>query len=262
PEELNRQVATTLAEWHFAPTDWARSNLLHERIPVEKIEVTGNPIIDALQWTVEKLDARNSTMVFPSLDGGRRLLLATPHRRESFGPPFVELCSGLRDIVERIPDVEVVYPVHPNPEVRAPAQRLLGRQARIHLLPPLDYWQLVDLLRRCYLVITDSGGLQEEAPSLGKPVLVMRETTERPEGVSAGTARVVGTSRSRIVRETVRLLRDPARYARMAEAHNPYGDGRAGDRIAAHIWRALCWRPASHRPRTIASSRGARASAQ
>ena len=259
PEELNRHVTTALAEWHFAPTEWARSNLIHEHVPVEKIEVTGNPIIDALQWTVLKLEAASGTTILPSLDGGRRILLVTAHRRESFGRPFVELCLGLRDLVERNPDVEIVYPVHRNPEVQAPVRRLLGRCARIHLLPPLDYRQLVDLLRRCYLVITDSGGLQEEAPSLGKPVLVMRDTTERPEGVKAGTARLVGTSRARIVRETEQLLRNPVRYARMAEAHNPYGDGRAGDRIAAHLWQALCWRPSSDRRGAVVSRRGDRA---
>jgi len=261
PEELNRQMVTTLAEWHFAPTEWARSNLIHERVAVEKIEVTGNPVIDALRWTVEKLEAGNGSRVLPSLHGGRRLLLVTAHRRESFGRPFAELCLGLREIVERNPDVEIVYPVHRNPEVQAPVRRLLSGCTRIHLLPPLDYWHLVDLLRRCYLVITDSGGIQEEAPSLGKPVLVMRDTTERPEGVKAGTARLVGTSRTRIVRETERLLQDPARYACMAEAHNPYGDGRAGERIAAHLWQALCWRPASHRPRAIAPRRRAGTSA-
>jgi len=260
PEELNRHMVTTLAEWHFAPTEWARSNLLHEHVPVEKIEVTGNPIIDALQWTVRKLDSSNTRKVLSSLDSPRRLLLVTAHRRESFGRPFVELCLGLRDIVERNPDVEIVYPVHRNPEVRGTVQLVLGRCPRIHLLPPLDYWHLVDLLRRCYLVITDSGGIQEEAPSLGKPVLVMRDTTERPEGVKAGTARLVGTSRSRIVRETERLLRDPLRYARMSEAHNPYGDGRAGERIAAHLWQALCWRPASRHPRPLALRRREHAS--
>ena len=232
PEEANRQMTTAISEWHFAPTVWARDNLLREGVPPEKVTVTGNPVIDALRWAAEKLGTDSGPeALLPGLNG-RKLILVTAHRRESFGEPFLELCRALRDLVDRNPDVELAYPVHLNPRVQEPVLRVLDGQARVHLLPPLDYWDLVDLLRRCYLVLTDSGGIQEEAPSLGKPVLVMRETTERPEGVEAGTARLVGTSRERIVVETERLLHDPGAYARMAQAHNPYGDGHSGERIA------------------------------
>jgi UDP-N-acetylglucosamine 2-epimerase len=239
PEEVNRQMTTALAEWHFAATDWARDNLLLEGIPAEKIAVTGNPVIDALQWAARNLDRRNRN-VLAELDGSRRIVLITAHRRESFGAPLVELCQALRDLVERNPDIELVYPVHLNPEVQVQVRSMLGECPRVHLLPPVDYCDLVDLLHRCHLVLTDSGGIQEEAPSLGKPVLVLRETTERPEGVEGGTARLVGTSREQIVAETERLLHDPASYARMARAHNPYGDGHAGERIAAYLWQRLC----------------------
>ena len=231
PEEANRQMTTTISEWHFAPTGWARDNLLREGVPPEKVTVTGNPVIDALRWAAEKLGTGSGPeALLPGLNG-RKLLLVTAHRRESFGEPFLELCRALRDLVDRNPDVELAYPVHLNPRVQEPVLRVLDGHSRVHLLPPLDYWDLVDLLRRCYLVLTDSGGIQEEAPSLGKPVLVMRETTERPEGVEAGTARLVGTSRERIVVETERLLHDPGAYARMAQAHNPYGDGHSGERF-------------------------------
>jgi UDP-N-acetylglucosamine 2-epimerase len=229
PEELNRQMTTSLAEWHFAPTDWARDNLLRERIPPERVTVTGNTEIDALTWAVDHLAEKGTSL--PEIDPERRLILVTAHRRESFGAPFRELCTALHDLVERNPDVEVVYPVHLNPEVQAPVRRILGDSPRTHLLPPVEYWNLVALLRRCHLVLTDSGGIQEEAPTLGKPVLVLRETTERPEGVKAGTAKLVGTSRDRIVAETERLLRDEDAYRRMSEAHNPYGDGHAAERI-------------------------------
>lgn len=248
PEEVNRQMTTALAEWHFAATEWARDNLLLEGIPAEKIVVTGNPVVDALQWTVCNLERADRRAV-AAFDASRRIVLVTAHRRESFGAPLMQLCHALRDLVQRNPDIELVYPVHLNPEVQAPVRSILGECARVHLLPPLDYWSLVDLLRRCYLVLTDSGGIQEEAPSLGKPVLVLRETTERPEGVEAGTARLVGTNREQIVAETERLLHDPASYARMAKAHNPYGDGHAGERIAAYLRQKLCGRDERRRAR-------------
>jgi UDP-N-acetylglucosamine 2-epimerase (hydrolysing) len=238
PEELNRQMTTLLAEWHFAPTAWARDNLLRAGVASEKISITGNPVVDSLQWTLEHLAGRAGA-IGESLDEERKTLLVTAHRRESFGEPFAELCLALRDLVERNPDVELVYPVHLNPQVQEPVRRILGDCARVRLLPPLDYWDLVDVLRRCYLVLTDSGGIQEEAPTLGKPVLVLRDTTERPEGIDAGTARLVGTSRARIVQETERLLRDPAAHVAMAQVHNPYGDGRAGERIAKILAGAL-----------------------
>jgi UDP-N-acetylglucosamine 2-epimerase (hydrolysing) len=232
PEEGNRQMTTAITEWHFAPTEWSRDNLLREGVPPEKVTVTGNPVIDALQWAVEKLDDEPADDERLAVPAARRLVLVTAHRRESFGQPFAELCHALRTIAERNPDVELVYPAHLNPQVQAPVRRILTGCPRVRLLPPVGYRDLVTLLRRCHLVLTDSGGIQEEAPTLGKPVLVMRETTERPEGVNAGTARLVGTSRERIVAETERLLGDPDAYARMAQAHNPYGDGRSSERIA------------------------------
>jgi UDP-N-acetylglucosamine 2-epimerase (non-hydrolysing) len=234
PEELNRQMTTALAEWHFAPTEWARDNLLREGVAAARIEVTGNPVIDALHWTVRNLGARNGGLL-SRIDDSRRIVLVTAHRRESFGRPLEELCHALSDLVRRNADIDLVYPVHPNPNVSTTVRRVLSGLERVHLIPPLDYWELVDLLRRCHLVLTDSGGIQEEAPSLGKPVLVLRDTTERPEGIRAGTARLVGTARDRIVAEAERLLHDPASYARMAVVQNPYGDGRAGERIAARL---------------------------
>ena len=229
PEEANRQMTTVLADWHFAATEWARENLLREGVRDERIVVTGNPVIDALLW-VARRNARDGNGLLPGLNG-RHLILVTAHRRESFGPVFVQMCRGLRRLVERNPDVELAYPVHLNPAVRDVVGRTLAGCERVHLLPPLSYDALVALLRRCRLVLTDSGGIQEEAPALGKPVLVMRDATERPEGVLAGTARLVGTSAERIVCETERLLRDPEAYAEMAQARNPYGDGRAAERI-------------------------------
>jgi UDP-N-acetylglucosamine 2-epimerase (non-hydrolysing) len=236
PEELNRQMTTSIAEWHFAPTDWSRDNLLRAGVAAEKIAVTGNPVIDALQWIAESAAMGDGAHT----GNGRRMILITAHRRENFGKPFADLCHALRDLVERNQDVELVYPVHLNPNVQEPVRRILGSLDRIRLLPPVDYLEFVRLLKRAYLVLTDSGGIQEEAPALGKPVLVMRDTTERPEGVDAGTARLVGTSRERIVGETETLLRDAAAYQAMARAHNPYGDGRAGERIAAFLARELC----------------------
>jgi UDP-N-acetylglucosamine 2-epimerase len=230
PEEANRHLTTTLARWHFAATSQARDNLLHDHVPASHIVVTGNPVVDALQWATKRLGTRRVGPRLPA-DATRRLILVTAHRRESFGAPFVELCSALRELADRNPDVELAYPVHLNPQVQAPVQRLLDSHPRIHLLPPVTYWELVDLMRHSYLVLTDSGGIQEEAPALGKPVLVLRETTERAEGVAAGTALLVGTTRRRIVEEAERLLHDPGAYESMARAHNPYGDGHASERI-------------------------------
>ena len=236
PEELNRQMTTALAEWHFAPTGWARDNLVRAGVAPEKITVTGNPVVDALQWIARGPIADGAGL--PDLEG-RRLVLVTAHRRESFGQPFVELCRALKDLVVRNPDVALVYPVHLNPNVQEPVRGILGGLERVYLLPPVDYLTLIGLLRRSYIVLTDSGGIQEEAPSLGKPVLVLRDTTERPEGVEAGTARLVGTSRARILDEAERLLRDQTAYDAMARAHNPYGDGQAGTRIAGVLVTAL-----------------------
>jgi len=236
PEELNRQMTTALADWHFPPTTWARDNLLREGVPAERVIVTGNTVTDALRWVAARVPDQPPGI--PDL-GDSRLILVTAHRRESFGQPFRELCEALRTLVERNPDVSLVYPVHLNPNVQEPVRAILGGVPRVHLVPPVDYGTMVSLLRRSYLVLTDSGGIQEEAPSFGRPVLVMRDTTERPEGVEAGTARLVGTSRDRIIGEAERLLNDPAAYAEMARAHNPYGDGRAAERIADVITTAL-----------------------
>jgi UDP-N-acetylglucosamine 2-epimerase (non-hydrolysing) len=231
PEEVNRRIASVVASLHFAPTEWARANLLREGIAAENILVTGNTVIDALQMVVEKpYDV--STGALAGLPWQRRLVLVTAHRRENFGRPLERICEALTTIARRYPDdVQIVYPVHLNPNVHEAVHRLLAGVANISLLPPLDYLPLVHLMKRCCLVLTDSGGIQEEAPGLGKPVLVLREKTERPEGVEAGTVRLVGTQTRRIVEETCRLLDDPIAYQAMAMAVNPYGDGKAAGRI-------------------------------
>ncbi len=230
PEEINRQMTTLVADWHFAPTERAREALIAERVPPHRIHVSGNTVVDALQMVVRKRDMGDQT-VLAHLDPSKRLILVTAHRRESFGDRFEELCRALRSLAERNPDIELIYPVHLNPNVRDPVHRILGGHARIHLVEPVDYLTLVDLLRRCCLVITDSGGIQEEAPSLHKPVLVMRDTTERMEGIEAGTAVLVGTTGERIIAESEHLLRDEQAYTKMATAVNPFGDGRAAGRI-------------------------------
>jgi UDP-N-acetylglucosamine 2-epimerase (non-hydrolysing) len=230
PEEINRRVAGVIADLHFAPTAWARDNLLREGAPPETVHVTGNPVIDALLTVAEKpYDPESGPLA--GLPWERRIILVTAHRRENF-ISLEEICRALSEIAHRYEgDVHIVYPVHLNPNVQEPVYRLLGGQPGITLLPPLDYLPLVYLMKRCTLVITDSGGIQEEAPGLGKPVLVLRDVTERPEGVEAGTVRLVGTDRERIVAETVRLLEDAEAYRRMAQAVNPYGDGHAAERI-------------------------------
>lgn len=244
PEEMNRRVASVVADLHLAPTDWARDNLLREGVPGECIRVTGNPVIDALQWAASlPYDPAGGPLGAIPRDG--RLLLVTAHRRENFGRPLEEICRALVDLVAAEGDLHVVYPVHPNPNVQGTVTRLLAGQSRVTLTPPLGYLALVYLLKRACLVLTDSGGIQEEAPGLGKPVLVLREVTERPEAVAAGTVQIVGTDRGRIVAAARRLLDDPEAYAAMARAINPYGDGQAAERIAAALlgeavepWRA------------------------
>lgn len=231
PEEMNRRVTGILSTYHFAPTARAAKALRREGVAESRIFTTGNTVVDALLWTLARPVAFDLDI---PLDGPR-LLLVTAHRRESFGGPFEAICLALRDLAERNPDVRIVYPVHLNPRVREPVTRLLSAVPRISLLPPLAYEVFAHLLARAHLVLTDSGGIQEEAPSLGKPVLVMRETTERPEAVEAGAAMLVGTDRRRIVAETERLLGDAAAYRRMATVRNPYGDGRAAERIAAFL---------------------------
>ncbi|MEO0080884.1 MAG: UDP-N-acetylglucosamine 2-epimerase (non-hydrolyzing) [candidate division WOR-3 bacterium] len=267
PEEMNRRLISNLSDIHFAPTQQARKNLLGEGVPARSIHVTGNTVIDALHLALKRRDdglARASSEVagphvsgstgFQTYRGSRhtgarfrstithdpesRILLVTAHRRESFGPGFERICQALAAIVRRNPDVELVYPVHLNPNVRRPVMSLLGNLGRVHLVEPLEYLPFVRLMERSYLILTDSGGIQEEAPALGKPVLVLRDKTERPEAIKAGTAILVGTDPARIVAETERLLNSPAAYYRMARAKNPFGDGRAAQRIV-HVLRRL-----------------------
>jgi len=238
PEEMNRRLTAPLAALHFAPTESSRRNLAREGIR-EGIHVTGNTVIDALLEVAERLrnDAALASGIaarFPFLSPQRRMVLVTAHRRENFGAGFERICLALRDIAEQR-DVDIVYAVHLNPSVQEPVRRILGDCPRVHLVEPQDYLPFVWLATRCHFVLTDSGGIQEEAPSLGKPVLVLREVTERPEAVDAGTVRLVGTDRERIVTEALRLLDDPDAHARMAQAHNPYGDGRASARIATIV---------------------------
>ena len=231
PEEMNRVLTTRLASIHFAPTTQARAALLSEGVSPSDVHLTGNTVIDALLATVRP----NYTFRSPqlgSLDPGRRLVLVTTHRRESFGAPLESTCAAIRSLAGRFPDLQFVLPVHPNPQVKQTVERLLCDLPGMHLIAPVDYVEFVHLMNRAYLVLTDSGGVQEEAPSLGKPVLVLREVTERPEGVEAGTAVVVGTDRDRIVSVASELLTSKTAYDRMANAVNPYGDGKASGRIA------------------------------
>jgi len=248
PEEINRRLATVTADLHFAPTEWSKGNLLHEGVDEKQIIVTGNTVIDALLFVsnqdepklitdlLEKLSAKKARIEDDetSRRATKRLILVTAHRRENFGMGMENICLALKQLAKRT-DVEIVYPVHLNPNVQEPVNRLLRDIPHITLLPPLDYGPIVHLMKNAALILTDSGGLQEEAPSLGIPVLVMRETTERPEGVDAGTLRLVGTDTSRIVQEATRLLEDQSEYVKMAKASNPYGDGHAAERIVAAL---------------------------
>jgi len=242
PEEINRRLTGGVTDIHFAPTERAASNLRREGVSAENIHITGNTVIDALLEVVERIRgdealSREFAQRFGFLEPAKRLILVTGHRRENFGAGFESICEALRDIAAR-GDVQIVYPVHLNPNVQDPVHRLLGDRSDVHLIEPLDYLPFVYLMDRSHLIITDSGGVQEEAPSLGKPVLVMRETTERPEAVEAGTVKLVGTDRAAIVREAHRLLDDRAAYEAMGRAHNPYGDGRAAARIRS-VMRSL-----------------------
>lgn len=240
PEEMNRRFTGQLASLHFAPTAKARANLLSEGVPSESIWVTGNTVIDALKEVAGRIE-RDSGLVADVTAGmpwlskpTRRIVLVTGHRRENFGDGMEGICRALRRLAQDN-DIDLVYPVHPNPNVAGPVHRLLDGLANIHLIQPLDYVAFVHLMSKAHFIITDSGGVQEEAPSLGKPVLVMREATERPEAVAAGTVRMVGVDEELIVQEAQRLLDSPECHARMAAAHNPYGDGRAAERIAQVI---------------------------
>lgn len=240
PEEFNRQLASKVARWHFAPTMTSRRQLLSERVPESQVTVTGNTVVDALLWVLERIesDAARRSAVTRCLDARlpfpwqkAKYLLITGHRRESFGAGFLQICEALRNLAGKYPAVHFVYPVHLNPKVQDPVKSALAGIPNVHLIEPLEYEAFVYLLKHCYLVLTDSGGIQEEAPSLGKPVLVMREVTERPEAVEAGTVRLVGANRDRIILNVSELLDDQESYLSMSRAHNPYGDGTACRRI-------------------------------
>lgn len=241
PEEMNRRLADALSDFLFAPTARAKQNLLREGFPKERVFVTGNTVIDALLWVRrQRVEGEGALSQFSQfLDTESRLILVTGHRRESFGEGFEKICRGLKMIAERNPDVRIVYPVHLNPNVKEPVHQILGGVANVHLIEPLDYAGFVLLMDKAYLILTDSGGIQEEAPSLGKPVLVMREKTERPEAIEAGTARLVGTDSEQIFEETQQLLSDRTEYEKMARAANPFGDGRAAERIVQILLREL-----------------------
>lgn len=239
PEELNRRLTGAIAKLHFAPTDNALENLIREGVEKSLIYVTGNTVIDSLLSVVNRLNKDESLRSlyeekFSYLDQSKRLILVTGHRRENFGEGFEGICNALSEIDTR-DDVQIVYPVHLNPNVQEPVRRILGNKKSIYLIDPLDYLPFVYLMNRSHLILTDSGGIQEEAPSLGKPVLVMRDTTERPEGVAAGTVKLVGTNQKQIVSEVFSILDDSCLYQRMSDASNPYGDGLAAGRIAAAI---------------------------
>lgn len=241
PEELNRKVTGSIAQWHFAPTEKAKNNLRAENVASTSILVTGNTVIDALLQTQkiteqeEKLNSLSTFFSEQGVDFEKRLILVTGHRRESFGGGFEQICEGLKEISEKCSDVQIIYPVHLNPNVREPVNRILASRDNIRLIEPLDYLPFVYLMSKSTIIITDSGGIQEEAPSLGKPVLVMRETTERPEAVDAGTVRLVGADKDKIVEQALLLLSDNEEYARMSVAHNPYGDGLACSRIVEFL---------------------------
>lgn len=229
PEEINRRIATVIADLHFAPTEWSKGNLLREGVEEKNILVTGNSVIDAMQFVVKQEEPREVTELVRRLETGS-LILVTAHRRENFGQPIENICCAIRDLAAR-GDVEIVYPVHLNPKIQEPVFRILKDVPHVTLLGPLDYLPMVHLMKHARLILTDSGGLQEEAPSLGVPVLVLRETTERPEGIEAGTLKIVGTETQNIVQHATSLLDDPMLYAQMARAANPYGDGQAARRI-------------------------------
>ena len=260
PEEANRVLTSRLTTLHFAPTETARQNLLQEGLPDRQIFMTGNTVIDALLWMRDRLAAKGNHAVLlnglginpdfardylngleksDSAKGGRKLVLVTGHRRESFGAGFRNICQAIRALADARPDVGVIYPVHLNPNVQAPVNEFLGNHPRIQLISPVGYEQFVWLMSQSHFILSDSGGVQEEAPSLGKPVLVMRDTTERPEGVQAGTCRLVGTDPEKILKESMLLLGDAGEYARRSRLSNPYGDGRASSRIVWHCLQFL-----------------------
>ena len=235
PEEMNRKLTGALADYHFAPTATSKANLLRENVPEAKIVVTGNTVIDALKTTVKKDYRFDDDALHEVLDSGKRLILMTTHRRENLGEPMRHVYKALCEVLRTHPGVEAIFPVHKNPKVRQIVDEELGHLPQVHLIEPLDYEPFANLMARVDIVLTDSGGIQEEAPALGKPVLVLRDTTERPEAVSAGTVKLIGTAYEDVLRETNLLLDDAAHYLSMAEAVNPYGDGEACARIVNRI---------------------------
>lgn len=251
PEEMNRQITSRIATYNFAPTPLSKSNLLKENVKEDSILVTGNTVIDALHIVVEQIKSNDSMSAELShqllqagydisrLDANRQLVLITGHRRENFGQGFINICTAIRDLANRFPNIDFVYPMHLNPNVRKPIHQVFGEQTNacenVFFIEPLEYLLFVYLMEKSYLVLTDSGGIQEEAPGLGKPVLVMRDTTERPEALDAGTVRLVGTDYNLIVSSVTELLTDPQAYSRMSHAVNPYGDGKACGRIVNHL---------------------------
>jgi len=239
PEEINRKVATAICDMHFAPTEKARQNLLDEAVSADDIVITGNTVVDALLWSSARLDrdpelAAQVAKDLPQMSPGKRMVLVTGHRRESFGAGFERMCRAIAQLADR-EDIEVVYPVHLNPQVREPVNRILGARSSVQLIEPMNYLPFVALMKKAHIILTDSGGIQEEGPSLGKPVLVMRDTTERPEAVEAGTVKLVGTDHNKIVAETMRLLDDADAYRSFSRTHNPYGDGTASRKIVEHL---------------------------
>ena len=251
PEEMNRQITGRIAEYDFAPTPLSRENLLKENVSEDKITVTGNTVIDALYWVVDKIKSdnalnseleevlKNAGYAVNRLAGGKKLVLITGHRRENFGDGFIHMCTAIKDLTVKYPEVDFVYPMHLNPNVRKPIHEVFGEDLshfdNMFFIEPLEYLSFVYLMEKSTIVLTDSGGIQEEAPGLGKPVLVMRDTTERPEALDAGTVKLVGTDYSKIVSEVSALLDDPAAYEKMSKAVNPYGDGKACGRIVERL---------------------------
>lgn len=237
PEEVNRRIVSVIADLHFAPTDWSKNNLLREGTDENAIRVTGNTVIDALQFVAKQAEPEEITKLANTKLKNKKLILVTAHRRENFGKPMEDICQALIELSKR-GDLEIVYPVHLNPNVQEPVNRLLKNVDHITLLPPLDYLPLVHLMKHAHIILTDSGGIQEEAPAFGIPTLVLRDVTERPEGVEAGTLKLVGTDTQHIVEETKRLLEDESAYKKMALSANPYGDGHAAEKIVQSL---LSW---------------------
>ena len=237
PEEINRQLTSRLADIHFAPTEKNRDFLIQENIPPEKIFVTGNTVIDALQWVLKNIPEPAWNLPFHPSE--KRMILVTGHRRENFGEGFQNICKAIKTLAVKNPNLEFVYPVHLNPNVQKPVKTLLANQHNIHLIEPLDYQKFVHFMNRSYFILTDSGGVQEEAPSIGKPVLVMRNTTERPEAVEAGTVMLVGTDENDIVNNSQKLIDDKTHYESMSFSHNPYGDGTASEKITNVFQKSL-----------------------